>query len=228
MLSIIRNGIFLLNRIWINITRKDVQCKSKSIVYPNTLFYGNNIVGCNSRFRGSLGRYSYVGDNSQISAECGSFCSIGCGVRTVSAMHPSSVFVSTHPAFYSLQNQCGKTFATEQKFIEQHFYDKTRKIACNIGNDVWIGDNVIIMGGVSIGDGAIIAAGAVVTHNVAPYTIVAGVPAKMIKQRFSDEQITVLSKIKWWNQPDEWLLQNANLFDNIEKFINQINIDELK
>jgi tetrahydrodipicolinate N-succinyltransferase len=68
-----------------------------------------------------------------------------------------------------------------------------------IGNDVWIGANVLIRDGVSIGDGAVIAAGAVVTKNIQPYAIVAGVPAKLVRYRFSDEIIQELLDWKWWD-----------------------------
>lgn len=68
-----------------------------------------------------------------------------------------------------------------------------------IGNDVWIGSNAKIMSGVHVGDGSIIAANAVVTKDVEPYTVVGGVPAKMIKKRFPDETIQMLEQMKWWN-----------------------------
>jgi len=70
-----------------------------------------------------------------------------------------------------------------------------------IGNDVWIGLEATIMPGVTIGDGAIIGAKSVVTHNVEPYSVVAGNPARVIKKRFSDETIKRLLKIQWWNWP---------------------------
>jgi acetyltransferase-like isoleucine patch superfamily enzyme len=91
-----------------------------------------------------------------------------------------------------------------------------------IGNDVWIGSNVTIMSGVTIGDGAVVAANSTVTKNVEPYTIVGGNPAKVIKKRFSENQITRLLKISWWNLPDEKIkiLVPYLLSDDIENFIN--------
>ena len=77
-----------------------------------------------------------------------------------------------------------------------------------IGNDVWIGYEAIILAGVTIGDGAIIGARAVVTKDVAPYTIVGGIPAKMIKKRFDDKTIADLLNMKWWNWPTEKIAQN--------------------
>ena len=80
-----------------------------------------------------------------------------------------------------------------------------------IGNDVWIGHNATIMAGVSIGDGAIIAANATVTKDVAPYTIVGGNPAIVIKKRFSEAVIESLLAIAWWDWPIEKITQNVSL-----------------
>jgi acetyltransferase-like isoleucine patch superfamily enzyme len=72
-----------------------------------------------------------------------------------------------------------------------------------VGNDVWTTENCLIMSGVKIGDGAIVAAGAVVTKDVPPYAIVGGNPAKLIRYRFSDEQIAALLEIRWWDWPED-------------------------
>ena len=72
-----------------------------------------------------------------------------------------------------------------------------------IGNDVWIGYEAVILAGVTIGDGAIIGTRAVVTKDVPPYTIVGGVPARMIRKRFSDEDVKTLQEMKWWDWPVE-------------------------
>jgi len=95
----------------------------------------------------------------------------------------------------------------------------------NIGNDVWIGAKSIILNGVKIGNGVIIAAGSVVTKDIPSYTIVGGVPAKIIKKRFDDKIISELIKLEWWNlEPEK--LSGIN-FDNINLAINEIkNIKE--
>ncbi len=77
-----------------------------------------------------------------------------------------------------------------------------------IGNDVWIGEYVTVKGGVTIGDGAVIAARSVVTHDVPPYAIVGGTPAKFIKWRFDEEKIELMQKIKWWNWSKEKIYEN--------------------
>ena len=89
-----------------------------------------------------------------------------------------------------------------------------------IGNDVWIGHNAIIVGEVNVGNGAIIAAGSVVTKDIPPFSIVAGVPAKVIKKRFSNDIINEIEFLKWWDFSKEELIQIKNLFF---KDLNKIN-----
>lgn len=89
-----------------------------------------------------------------------------------------------------------------------------------IGNDVWIGYDAIIMSGVKIGDGVIIGTRAIVTNDVPPYTIVGGIPAKVIKKRFGDDIILKLLKIKWWDWPYEKIKANI-------KYIQSGDIDKL-
>ena len=86
---------------------------------------------------------------------------------------------------------------------------KDRRSSITIGNDVWIGQDVMILGGVTIGDGAIVGAGSLVTRDVAPYTIVAGNPANIIRTRYTEDQIKKLLRLKWWN------------IENIEEFANE-------
>jgi virginiamycin A acetyltransferase len=135
-----------------------------------------------------IGLYSYgcfdrwrVPPGTQI----GRYCSFAKGVRIINANHPMGG-LSTHPYLYDpafgVTNTRG---ATENVVV--------------IGDDVWIGHNALLTPGVkSIGRGAIIGAGAVVTHDVAPYAIVAGVPARQIRMRFDAETIAFLEDSEWW------------------------------
>lgn len=90
-----------------------------------------------------------------------------------------------------------------------------------IGNDVWIGNNAVILPGVNIDNGAIIAAGAVVTKDVSPYEIVGGVPAKHLKFRFDENIRSELNKIDWYNWPDNKIRENLELFYNPSDFIDK-------
>lgn len=90
-----------------------------------------------------------------------------------------------------------------------------------IGNDVWIGANAIIPGGIDIGTGAIVAAGAVVVKSVPPYAIVGGNPAQIIRYRFSEVQIKFLLESEWWNWSLKEFFLRVDDFSDIEKFMVQ-------
>lgn len=85
--------------------------------------------------------------------------------------------------------------------MPEYTFDLKEHNEVKIGNDVWIGTRAMILDGITIGDGAVIGAGAVVTKNVPPYAIVGGVPAKIIKYRFSQDKINELLASQWWNDP---------------------------
>ncbi|MFH0749289.1 MAG: CatB-related O-acetyltransferase [Candidatus Bathyarchaeota archaeon] len=94
-----------------------------------------------------------------------------------------------------------------------------------IGNDVWLGSSVIVLPNVTIGDGAIVGAGAVVTDNLPPYSISVGVPAKVIRFRYSMKQIEALLRIKWWNWSDKKIAENMDLFyGDVNKFISKFDV----
>jgi len=100
----------------------------------------------------------------------------------------------------------------------------------SIGSDVWIGSNVIILSGVTIGDGAVIGAGAVVTKDIPPYAVAAGVPAKVIKSRFSDEDITLLLSARWWDWDFEKIKRRLPMFYDesvsVTEFLRQAEKDD--
>ena len=187
----------------------------------NSTFEGYNSVGENVIFGGVLGLGSYIGKNTNLSGKVGRYCSIGADVRVLTGTHPLSNFVSTSPVFYSLWKQCNFTFVKEQYFEEYLYADKVNKFGIIVGNDVWIGAGVTIMGGIIIGDGAVILPNATVVKDIPPYSIVGGVPAKIIKMRFDNDTINFLLELKWWNQPIDWLQKNALFFHNIEEFKNK-------
>ncbi len=158
-----------------------------------------------------INSFTYLSSNVTImNTEIGKFCSIAQGVLIAGGMHPTHTHVSTSPVFFSTYKQCGTTFADRSYFSETG--------VCIIGNDVWIGANAIILDNITVGDGAIIGAGSIVTKPVEPYTIVAGNPAKIIKYRFSVEEINFLVKFKWWDKELNWLKKNFKDFHDIKNF----------
>ena len=88
-----------------------------------------------------------------------------------------------------------------------------------IGNDVWIGTRVMLLGAITIGDGAIIGAGSVVTKDVPPYAVVAGNPARVLHYRFPQEIINKLLEIKWWNHDEKWIREHAVMFRDINQLL---------
>ena len=152
-----------------------------------------------------VGDYSYIGPKCDFwNVKIGKFSSISSNVTIGLATHPID-FISTSPIFFSPQNGTGT------KWVEKKYFDDQPKETV-IGNDVWIGMNVIIMSGIRIGDGAIIAAGSIVTKDVSEYGIYAGVPAKLIKKRFSDEIIKKLVSLRWWDKPDDEIKKSKDYF----------------
>lgn len=212
----IRELAYLIIRLWIMIRSDHVSLHKGVHIRPESNFEGHNVIHRKAYFCGDMGFGSYIGSNSVVKGKIGRFCSISDNVFFLTKTHPVKGFVSSHPAFYSLKKQCGITFADRQLFDEEPTYqDEDQSII--VGNDVYIGFSAIIIGPVRIGDGAVIAAGAVVTKDVEPYSVVGGNPAKVISYRFdSDEAKLLLDDIKWWDRDIAWIRKRAAYFGSIK------------
>lgn len=172
------------------------------------------------------GKYSYgpLTDNVYVK-EVGAFCSFSLGTCVVNNHIVNGI--TTHPMLYYGENDDFGRLSYEN-YKNQNWYfegviphakiEKERKIT--IGNDVWLGRNVIITNYANIGNGVIAGAGAVITKDVPDYAIVGGVPARIIRYRYKPEQIEALNKIQWWSWPDEKIREcYEDFYLDVEDFI---------
>ena len=166
-------------------------------------------------FNSTIGDYSYVASGTSIIyATVGKFCSIaddciiGMGTHSLNKLSTCSLFTEK-------KNGTGISWSNIDCVYPF--------IPVKVGNDVWIGERVMVMGGVSIGDGAVIGAGSIVTKDVPPYAIVVGVPARVIKYRFEQDIIEELRAIKWWDKNEKTIKRGICYFQE-----DNINIQGLK
>lgn len=188
--------VWIPNRIWLIYKNSDNKRRRKK-------FY-------------NLGRYSYAISPMSVTQDTkvGDFVSIACGVQIGLGNHPMS-FLSLSPFTYHLKSDEDANLRIKELTSAQ-----TNSGTICIGNDVWIGTNAIIMNGLSIGNGAVIGANAVITHDVEPYSVVGGVPGKMIKKRFDEKTIQRIEASKWWNLPDCMITDLP--MDNVDEALNII------
>lgn len=141
--------------------------------------------------------------------QIGNYCSIAAGVTILLGGEHRTDWVTTYP-FNIMCDEASDILGTP----------KTRGSVI-IENDVWIGREALIISGVRVGNGAVIGARSVVTKNVAPYTIVAGNPARVIRERFTMEQRNALLKIGWWNWPEAQIRAAISLLlsGKVDEFI---------
>jgi acetyltransferase-like isoleucine patch superfamily enzyme len=168
----------------------------------------------------SYGRYTYgvpniLWQNSDAKLVVGNFCSIAGGVNIYLGGNHRTDWVTTYP-FGHIHQDMFNNF--------NGMGHPSTKGDVIIGNDVWIGSGVTIMSGVIIGDGAVIANNSHVVKNVEPYSLVGGNPSKLIKYRFTEEQIEKLLEIKWWFWDDDKINTFGPLLCNndINEFINSV------
>ena len=167
-------------------------------------------------YSSSFGRRTYTGKNFTCwHASIGAFCSISWNV-SLGADHDYRK-LTTHSFLY-LPNMGLSDVVGYDRFSEP----------CDIGNDVWIGCHAVVCRGVKVGDGAVIGAGSVVTHDVPPYTIVVGCPARVLKPRFDGNLAERLLRLKWWEFSDEVIRDNIALFNHDADEENISRLEELK
>ena len=170
---------------------------------------------CESEFGFPVGKYSYGISQFfrlRINIETiGAFCSFAPNITITGSNHPLK-YVTTHPFIYC------KDFG---RFIDRDNFalqDKKKNGKVTIGNDVWIGQNAVILPSVSIGNGAIVGAGAIVTKDVPDYAVVGGNPAKVIRYRFDEERIRTLNRMQWWDWDDEAIRARIGSFTDVDRF----------
>lgn len=197
-----------------------LEISKKSIMLPksyirNTKLEGKNYIGKNATLKNcTLGFGSYVNNGSDLTdADIGRYTSIGADVKTVIGKHPLEGQVAMHPAFTSAEKTVGFSYVKETVFDS----GSERTV---IGNDVWIGNGVLIMGGVKIADGSVIGAGSIVTKDTMPYSINAGVPAKVLRYRFDPDTLEKLCAYEWWARDEKWIMDNIGKFKDAGVFLN--------
>jgi len=170
-----------------------------AIIDSNVCLTDDTVIGIKTHILGNcvinksqIGNYSYIGRNCLIqNSHIGNYCSIANDVFIGLGKHPLDMF-STSPLFYRKKNTFNVTVVLKDKEFNE--YERI-----GLGNDVWIGARAIILDGVNIGDGAVVAAGSIVTKDVEPYMIVAGIPAKPIRKRTTEDKIKQYQESEWWN-----------------------------
>jgi acetyltransferase-like isoleucine patch superfamily enzyme len=156
----------------------------------------------------TIGDHTYIELGARISAaDVGRYCSIAPYALIGLSEHPLGQHVSTHPLFFRRAPALGYDLVEHDTHVD---LQRTR-----VGNDVWIGAAACVRSGVTVGDGAVIGAGAVVTRDVPPYAIVAGVPARLVRYRFPEDTIAFLLDLRWWDRDRAWLRDHASEMQDI-------------
>lgn len=212
MFSFIKNRIrFFFNRRHFPKSVFGITCsvsKSSKLGEQTVLF--DNVSIQNS----CIGDYTYIQkDSTVLNATVGRYCSIASNVTIGLAEHPMH-YISTSPIFYDNSQPLPAFFVNDVKYRSQP--------ETIIGHDVWIGQGAMIKSGITIGHGAVLAAGTIVTKDVAPYSVVAGVPARQLKWRFDEEIRALLLESNWWDLSAEDLRKMQNLFHTPTAFCNAV------
>lgn len=176
--NILKNIKLILKKKLVGRPNLDDLFPEKKDLFPNVQIMATTLVSG----KNDVGEYTYVGFHGVItSSKIGRYCSIANNV---------SIGIGEHKI---------QRVSTNSIFYKDPFKTLTEK-ECTIGNDVWIGSNVVIRRGVTVGNGAIIGSNSFVNKDVKPFEIIGGSPAKFIRMRFSEEQIDLINNSNWWNE----------------------------
>jgi virginiamycin A acetyltransferase len=212
-------SVYIGARIQDSTIGKNCSVGNFSRVYNSDLYEFSRLERNNHVFNSSLNRYTYTGMNTVIlHTQIGSFCSISWNVSIGGANHDYTR-ITQHSFLY---NNHDGIRPINDNVAYNRFSEPLR-----IGNDVWIGAGAVINRGITVGDGAVIGANAVVTKDVEPYSIVGGVPARVINYRFSAEVIDLLKKLNWWDWPIEKIQSNYKMLSDkpaVEEIQHLLNI----
>lgn len=171
----------------------------------------------------TIGAFSYAWSHFREWVSVGRFCSIAAGVEVMPFAHPTDVFTTSSMLYDPL-------LLHRKRFYEDSGYENVDVVAREhptnnkdivIGNDVYIATGARLRRGITIGDGAIIGAYAVVTKDVPPYSVVVGNPGRVVKKRYTDEQIARLLVNPWWNYDFRDVLNRTHV-DDIEVFLDRL------
>ncbi len=189
----------------------DVFVNADALIEPYSMFSGNVL--------SSMGSFSYSWSQMMLDTIIGRYSSISGLLRFFGVQHPYNRFTSssvTYDRHFVIVTECCDKAVIDNFVV----VPPQKKEIVKIGNDVWIGSHVAVKPGITIGDGAVIATGAIVTKDVPPYAVVGGVPAKIIKMRFSDNVIDEMLKLQWW----DYCFADFNIKSDIpvEQFIENI------
>lgn len=190
-----KSGRFYLNHLK---KRGGVYKEGDSIfIYPNAVIEASATLPKGCLYK--MGAFSYHSGTCNANLSVGRYTSIAVRFKPFGSAHPVS-WLTTNPISYanhhqSLNKDAGLSNPPKAKYFKEKFGDVTTFV----GNDVWIGEDVLFKPGIRIGDGAVVASRSILTKDVPPYAIVGGSPAKVIKMRFEADIVERLKKLQWWN-----------------------------